>query len=424
MTLENIKILHCPNLLNAPYTIVSFLRKKGVDAHVLLNYDSFPYYHPQWEEGDFEIIGLFTEKETQNINDIIKIVGDKWCKTPDFVKYIENSSLKLRLKNPKLFIEDVKLHGIKYFYYFLQNPSLKKPFYFLDWITAMKNCDILTTWNTHTAYAPFSKKPYLAICNGGDIMEVPYQYRKLSNMIIKGFKQAKYVLLHEPRYFISAKKLNLNNVKFYPLPIDVDKYKPVNSVEIQQIRDKCSVSLLIYHPTRHSWHVKGNDLFLKAFAKFVKEYKDSRLLTSLWGTDWKKSKKLIEKLGIGKYVSYVPQVAKLKLIKYYNACDIIIDQFILGGHGATVLEVMSCEKPVMIYLLEELYIKYYGEPMPVVNAMTEKEIYDKLWEMTAKDVRKDLGKKARNFILKHHYWEKPITQLIGYYEEMLEDVVK
>ena len=49
----------------------------------------------------------------------------------------------------------------------------------------------------------------------------------------------------------------------------------------------------VFHPTRHDWKDKGNDIFLRAFVRFAKENKNVHLITINHGIDSERSMELV-----------------------------------------------------------------------------------------------------------------------------------
>jgi glycosyltransferase involved in cell wall biosynthesis len=142
---------------------------------------------------------------------------------------------------------------------------------------------------------------------------------------------------------------------------------------------------------------------IKAYAKFVKKFPNSKFVIVNWSVDKERSKSLVEDLGISRNVIWITPVHKNKLIEYYDASDIVLEQFILGSWGASTLEAMSCGKPVLMFYNKNLILRAFGEEPPILNSFDEDEIYSNLI-MLANDPekRKDIGRKSREWIIKTH----------------------
>jgi glycosyltransferase involved in cell wall biosynthesis len=142
---------------------------------------------------------------------------------------------------------------------------------------------------------------------------------------------------------------------------------------------------------------------IKAFARFVKIFPDSKLVAVDWSIDAQKSKDLVNSLHISDKVEWIKPVAKKHLIEFYNAADIILDQFILGSWGTATPEAMSCQKPVLMFYKEEYIKRAFGENPPILNSFSEDDIFSSLVKLAKDpDLRLSLGRKSREWIIKTH----------------------
>src|SRR5213593_1025734 len=102
-------------------------------------------------------------------------------------------------------------------------------------------------------------------------------------------------------------------------------------------------------------------------------------------------------------IVWVSPVPKNMLIKYYNAADVVLDQFTLGSWGTSTPEAMACEKPVLMFYKKDYIIRSFGEEPPILNSFTEDEIYSNLIKITRnREFAIELGKKSREWIIRTH----------------------
>jgi len=113
--------------------------------------------------------------------------------------------------------------------------------------------------------------------------------------------------------------------------------------------------------------------------------------------------------GVPVELEVIERVPHSRIHELIQACDIVADQFIIGWYALFAIEGMSMEKPVMAYLrpdLLELYTLYsYAGECPIVNTPPTKikEVLKQLAEDP--DLRLELGKKGRAYVLKYHSLE-------------------
>ena len=268
----------------------------------------------------------------------------------------------------------------------------------------IREYDIVEVHIPFVIYSQFSGVPYVAY-DAGWIRYFPYEKGRMASLVRRGYSKARSIIITNPdTYSISdgLSYLDQKRIHFTPFAIDPDKYTPANA---NGLRTKFinEDGILLFSPSRQMWNEKGNDKMIKAFAKFQKVFPNSLLILVEWSIDTNKSKELVNSLHISEKVQWIKPVPKKQLIKYYNAADIILDQFILGSWGTTTPEAMSCQKPVLMFYKEEYIKRAFGENPPILNSFTEEEIFSNLVKLAKDpDFRISLGKQSREWIKKTH----------------------
>lgn len=108
------------------------------------------------------------------------------------------------------------------------------------------------------------------------------------------------------------------------------------------------------------------------------------------------------------------------VLKKMRKADIFIDQIIYGSYGMAAMEAMSFGKPVVCYIMPEVFEAGLSEECPIVNASPDnlKEQLIKL--ISNPQLRHDIGIKSRAFAEKFHDVEKVSSQLLTIYKTELE----
>lgn len=206
---------------------------------------------------------------------------------------------------------------------------------------------------------------------------------------------------------------------------------------------KCAPYELVYFMiSRHSWHspwsdLKGNDKFIRAFARFVHERRPNvRLFCIDKGIDVQHSRDLIAELGIESYVEWLPEMNKEQLRGWYGVPNlVIVDQFWHDrwaerfpadaarpriGFGSAGLEAMAAHRPLISVFFDEEF--YDGIKPPMLDAFTVDEIHRRLLESVdmGEAGRRALTDRAFDFVMKYHDW----TNATDPYIRLLEDVVR
>jgi len=93
--------------------------------------------------------------------------------------------------------------------------------------------------------------------------------------------------------------------------------------------------------------------------------------------------------------------------------DIVIDQLLIGWYGMVSVEGMAFGKPVCVYINEEL--QSYLPNNPLVNTDKDK-LFDALIGLIEdKELRKDYGKKGRNFAKDFHDVRRVTKKINSFY---------
>lgn len=363
-----------------PYQLAKHLREKNIDVKLFI--DSSPEdesYSPAWE--------------------------DEEIKEDELPDWIQKESFNLSR-------------------YFLGFREERK---FLNRLT---DCDLIHAHGESCIWASFTKKPYVFQSYGFDLDTMPFhdssiKLRALSFFQRRGIKKASKILIL-PYQTDAVEKLGISNSQYlYQYwGIDTDKYNRVNTQLGEDIRRKFNVDFIFFHPTRHEWGSskkidKGNDKLILAFSKFIKITGRKGLLILIEkGNDTKKSKDIINELGLQNNVLWLKPMSKKNLIEYYSISDIVLDQFVCGSFGQTFLESMSMGIPTFIYLKE--YENYYETLPPAINVFSPDDIVSEMIKLTDNDdYRIVIGNRSREWILKHRDWNVVTDKYISLYEEIL-----
>ncbi len=273
-----------------------------------------------------------------------------------------------------------------------------------------KEFDLIHAYVEMPIFAYLSRRIFIANTQGSDFRELAFSNSIRGFLLRRSYRKAKAVLFFQPDHLPLFKKLKLKNGIFIPPSWDTSFFKPDESS-----RNEFGDNFIIFHPANLEWRLKGNDILINGFAKFVKDYPNSILIIVDRGIDSKKSHDLVSKLDIEKNVKFVPgPLNSTELLRYYNSADVVADQFVLGALGSIGWETFSCAKPLLAYVNEEQYSQVYGESPPITNASTSSMVNQQLHKLLDNKFRKELGSKSHSWILKHHspiIFSKKITKL-------------
>jgi glycosyltransferase involved in cell wall biosynthesis len=339
-----VRVLHIGNILNSGYHTVRLLRARGVDAYLVIDSDHRePANYPEWEAG--------------------RPVDEPWIVRLGSTDLLKSFGAKLsRLR------------------------SLARSF------------DLVHTWSVYVEYAEFLGRPFVHSSNGYEIDHAPFVGRHQRGLSVM-FRLNHVPLTHRPYYRVRGllatalirRALRRSRAIFCSMSHQVAtlerigvgdrviplSFLPMNLETMEGVvpapredRDE----LLVLHPTRHFWAVKGNDLVFKAFARLRRTTgRRARLVTMAWGPDVARSRELAETLGLGADVTWLPKLPGPELRALMKAADVVMDQYVLGSWGALAIEAAALGVPVI--LRAEMSDTFYPDPPPFLSARTEDDIH-------------------------------------------------
>jgi glycosyltransferase involved in cell wall biosynthesis len=405
------KVFLYGNILNNSYNLTIFLRAKGIDAEMFLDDSSaLQQDYPWWED---------TQLGPDNL--------------PPWIHYYR--------VNPN---------------FLLPQPELKRM------IADFSKCDVALVcgWGpivAHRAGVPFMFHSYGSDLNITDVgveiwlalrrvvrLEKPRGIRSL--LLYGGFQKAAIKRANLIGIYMGyqiethVRRLGLHNrMRLLRLAWDIDRYRTPENKELA--KKYSSFEIVYFMVARQTWKsiwadLKGNDTFIRAFARFIKEKNPNvRLVMVEKGDDLAGSKQLIADLGIEHMVEWVKEMNKDGIRAFNSLKNVVaVDQFWHQrwykrypgdvplpkmGFGSASIEAMSAERPLITAFFDEPF--YEGNHPPILSAFTEDEVYQRLVESIemGKGGREELGRRGYEFVKRYHGWEHVVELHIAALREIM-----
>jgi glycosyltransferase involved in cell wall biosynthesis len=254
------------------------------------------------------------------------------------------------------------------------------------------------------------KRPYIAY-EHGTIRALPFEDNTDGRLCALTYSRADLSFITNCDTVIAAGKLQLEDYRFVPHPINehVVAAPEPGSLRQQLCRD-LGADFLVFHPSRQHWEVqrhpsweKGNDIFLKGFARFVKTARPRAAAILVdWGKTVAESRALIKELGIADHVLWIPPQNAAGMAAYIKACDVLADQFFLGAWGSTMPRALYLGTPAIIYVNESIHRWCFSEMPPIVNADSSDTVHAGLCRLADEGCRRELGAAGRAWYDQYH----------------------
>ena len=183
----------------------------------------------------------------------------------------------------------------------------------------------------------------------------------------------------------------------------------------------CSaVRFLIETTEQNTFEYKGNDLIIKAIAKFYAVNKNIEVHFVEKGPkeDIAIAKKLCRDLGIDDIVIWHQQMSLDNLLELYKKSDVLFDQ--VGRHwlGGVGMYATYMGKPLIANARLDVFKEMWGEDIPILDASTVDEIYNHLINCQSFDYREEVGKASHLFAKENFDGERVCNQ----YESAILDL--
>lgn len=277
-----------------------------------------------------------------------------------------------------------------------------------SWLSKYENnCDVLVGYMYAPIFAMFLMRKPLVSVEIGTIRDIPFTDTSLGKLLAMAYRRSSHVMITNPDGKIYAEQLGLENYSFCPHPVDEDIYKPVTIEERlilqQSLQWPKGYDYYMLAPARQNWEVKGNDKYLQAFAKLRADGINVGLIVTTWGQEIQRSKRLCDQLGVSAHVFWKPPVSERLLIKYFQASDLVVDQFNLGVFGLITPKALACGVPVFTSYNESVHDWCFKKHPPLIRCDSSESIYEKAKELLLNnEMRYSIGVQGRNWIETYH----------------------
>ncbi len=403
------------NVANNAYIHTRLLRGLGHDAEVILDpFDRFAMSDPRWEDLELELPSH-------------QLTADALPET-ELPRWVRNSAggtrSALSRRRRAASAAARHPHALKTAWQVAGSSGLAYAGAQAAIVEMLSRYDCAIVYGLGPIVAALARIPFVTLPFGGDITIIPFSdgdgwqgqcepgtrppsgsEPQIAALQRHGLRRTNRILVCDPAFGHYIDQLGLSDKSVaMGLPIDTDMYSPELDAELRTELLRGADARVVFVPARQDWYWKGSNLMLEGYALAAAHREDVVLVCAGWGADVEKSRRLIADLGIGARVRLLEHaMSKPRLLRYYRAADIVMDQFTFGSYGGSALEAMSCARPVVMYLDPSRFESRFDDLPPVVNAREPNEIAARLAPLLDNpELRARVGARAREWVIANH----------------------
>lgn len=305
----------------------------------------------------------------------------------------------------------------------------------------LADADVVQTVGEDVVWSAGCGTPDTVISIGDDLDVLPFRQDSLrirvyAAMLRRAQRRCRAVCYTMTPQEDSCQRLGLQHARYLPcaIPYDLERLVPLSRAERVRARERLGLpenGFVVAQPSRQEWtyppegsgsNHKGNDRFLRAFARFVRgSGRDAHLVAVTKGRDVAASQRLAGELGITDQIRWIPQQNKAGLREYLGTSDLVADCFTYGFYPMSTLDAMTIGRPVLVYLDPKGLEKFGVKPPPVVSVRSEEEIYEALCQLAENRGRvEEIGAASREWMIQYHGWEPVIERYLALYKELVQ----
>jgi glycosyltransferase involved in cell wall biosynthesis len=263
--------------------------------------------------------------------------------------------------------------------------------------------------------------PYVLSVWGSDVYDFPDKSPVHLRLIRKNLLAADRICSTSNAMAGQVRKIcpELQDIRVTPFGVDTKTFSPM-----PDLRDLRQITIGTVKSLKHKY---GIDILLKAFAHVKEHYGTTdkamserlRLVIVGSGPEEKKLKEMADGLKIAGYCTWVGRIERQEVPKWLNKLDIFAALSRSESFGVAIIEASACELPVIVSDAGGLpEVVEDGETGFVVRRENPEAAGKAMIRLiNDPDLRKEMGKKGRDHVIREYEWE----HCVGLLEEVLRE---
>lgn len=289
-----------------------------------------------------------------------------------------------------------------------------------DWQKLFARYDIVQCYATDPIRALVTAKhPYVAF-EHGTLRDFTMGDDPLHRLNALAYRSADHVLITNGDCLAYAQRLGIERYTPMVHPVDVDQHAEERPERAAQIRRRLGAGVLLLCPLRHDWAIKGTDIHLRALPNLVDQHGPGTVLALCeWGAEVDRSVELIEELGCGRNVRWLPPLDRPSLLDHLKAADVVLDQMALPHFGATAPQALAAGRPVVMSYEPESTEWIAAEPAPILSAFDPAEVVAAVNLALDADWRRSFEARAADWVDRYHHPRRIVGEHCRIYRAIL-----
>ena len=256
----------------------------------------------------------------------------------------------------------------------------------------------------HFAYLGWAgilgKYPYFLHCHGTDVRRNLHEWYQRP-FIVRSLRQARMVFFPTPDLAEHVWPIRPDAIEF-PHPINTERFSP-GDASGNGGRQRPRV-LFISALSR----IKGVDRAFQVIHLLQEQVPEVEIIVMGFGDRFQHYRQWPG-------ITVLPRIPHEDMPTLIRSCDVVVGQLHLGIIAVSETEAMSCGKPVV---MESRYPEAYAELPPLLAGETPEELAGLvIYLLDDTDAREDVGRRSREWVMKHHDYRQVARILEAYYLE-------
>jgi len=254
-------------------------------------------------------------------------------------------------------------------------------------------------------------KPFYINVYGSDVFDFPRKSFLHQKILSFNFSRADILFSTSEIMALEIKKYTVKKVEIIPFGIDTAIFSPKSKLNEND-------DLIIIGCIKSLELIYAIDIAIKTFAEFKKMKPELNIRLYIYGKGSMESelKELARELKIQEYVVFKGKIPYDSISQAHNEIDIFFNLSIHESFGVSVLEAMSCGKPVIVTNtggLSEIVNETCGILVPVNDVHATAIALNKLVEN--KELRENFGNSGRLRVIMNYNWKDSIKKMSYFY---------